>query len=524
MTLTKLIAGIVSLSSGTLYQRSVLAIPTSKIQNAPAEIEININTLIPKKSNLGTPPDLQPDDLKLANLGECHLHPDHTLENCNPEDLGMIGYFLEYDDEGDTCTNLHEPNSDVPSTCEDLAELKECLFNPIWMMEYCALSCVLCVPDGVKTFKIGVKQEIPEEYQNDQEHIKKTRLVIASTSNYMSTEVMEESDYDYIRRYCHNKYAHCASLAAAGLCEDDDENDVYYDMITDCAPACQTCDTYEVIETCTPDEEENIFEEGDMDLMFRRMVGEQPPLDGIILSDYVPFVHSRPDQPPANMTDDSNFILGPWVVTLDNFLSNEECDHLIKLGQFRGYDRSELENEEEEDEDEEQYRTSENTWCKDECNEDPVVTNILERISNITGIPEDNSEYLQLLKYTEGQFYKTHHDFIEDSNEDPDGPRLITVFLYLNDVEEGGATRFNDLSSNNIGLSLDIQARKGMALIWPSVEDDPTILDERTYHEALPVIKGVKYGANAWLHLRNVKDNHCDYDAFSEVSWHPSFE
>ena len=50
------------------------------------------------------------------------------------------------------------------------------------------------ITTSVKTFKIGVKQEIPEEYQNDQEHIKKTRLVIASTSNYMSTEVMEESD------------------------------------------------------------------------------------------------------------------------------------------------------------------------------------------------------------------------------------------------------------------------------------------------------------------------------------------
>jgi prolyl 4-hydroxylase len=30
-------------------------------------------------------------------------------------------------------------------------------------------------------------------------------------------------------------------------------------------------------------------------------------------------------------------------------------------------------------------------------------------------------------------------------------------------------------------------------------------IDQRTHHAALPVIKGVKYGANSWIHLRNYK-------------------
>ena len=130
-----------------------------------------------------------------------------------------------------------------------------------------------------------------------------------------------------------------------------------------------------------------------------------------------------------------------------------------------------------------------------------------------------------MLKYTEGQYYKTHHDNnLDNANDDMPGPRLITVFLYLNDVEEGGETRFNDLSGNDEGLFLDIKSKKGMALIWPSVTNDPTIVDHRTYHEALPVRKGVKYGANAWLRLRKYVDDPCDYDAFEEISWHPSFE
>jgi hypothetical protein len=30
--------------------------------------------------------------------------------------------------------------------------------------------------------------------------------------------------------------------------------------------------------------------------------------------------------------------------------------------------------------------------------------------------------------------------------------------------------------------------------------------DDRTMHAALPVVKGIKYGANAWFHLRNFKE------------------
>jgi prolyl 4-hydroxylase len=39
-------------------------------------------------------------------------------------------------------------------------------------------------------------------------------------------------------------------------------------------------------------------------------------------------------------------------------------------------------------------------------------------------------------------------------------------------------------------------------LLWPSIlNDDPTAQDPRTIHEARAVVSGVKYGANAWIHL-----------------------
>lgn len=71
------------------------------------------------------------------------------------------------------------------------------------------------------------------------------------------------------------------------------------------------------------------------------------------------------------------------------------------------------------------------------------------------------------------------------------GVRIITVFLYLNDVEAGGGTDFPD-------LDLTVMPKRGSALIWPSVLDsDPNKKDGRTDHQALPVEQGIKYGANA---------------------------
>ena len=77
------------------------------------------------------------------------------------------------------------------------------------------------------------------------------------------------------------------------------------------------------------------------------------------------------------------------------------------------------------------------------------------------------------------------------------GPRILTFFLYLNDVEEGGGTKFND-------LDIVVKPKKGKALVWPSVVDkNLNEKDFKTHHEAMKVEKGVKYGANAWIHLRD---------------------
>jgi len=75
------------------------------------------------------------------------------------------------------------------------------------------------------------------------------------------------------------------------------------------------------------------------------------------------------------------------------------------------------------------------------------------------------------------------------------GPRILTVFMYLNDVEAGGGTRFTD-------LDLTVMPKVGRVLIWPSVYDsDPMVQDPRMMHEAMAVEAGVKFGANGWIHM-----------------------
>ena len=115
--------------------------------------------------------------------------------------------------------------------------------------------------------------------------------------------------------------------------------------------------------------------------------------------------------------------------------------------------------------------------------------------------PEDNFEYMQLLRYLpcpaashpDCQFYRRHHDTIPELETMQCGPRVYTMFLYLSDVEEGGGTKFDS--------GFTVTPKKGRAVLWPATKnDEPFVSDDRTYHEALPVTKGTKYAANFWLH------------------------
>jgi prolyl 4-hydroxylase len=323
--------------------------------------------------------------------------------------------------------------------------------------------------------------------------------------DYYNNVVLNDERYEKVREQCYNDQEYCTYWAAVhGMCDAESQHRDY--MVWHCPIACASCHELHVELKCPvdPHAQQAFRKMGDLNRMFERIEFAATNDDDAILAAYEPLVLSRPSYAHGDDKYSAKYEIGPWIIVLEHFLSDEEADHLVQLGHDRGYERStdtgELDETGEAEKLVTEDRTSTNTFCQDECRNDTIVVQVMERMSYLTGIPARFSEDIQLLRYEPGQFYNIHHDFIEFEVDRMEGPRILTIFMYLNDVEEGGATSFDYFAPNN----LTITPKRGRVVIWPSVLDkNPNLPDYRTTHEALPVIKGLKYGANAWIHLRD---------------------
>jgi hypothetical protein len=113
--------------------------------------------------------------------------------------------------------------------------------------------------------------------------------------------------------------------------------------------------------------------------------------------------------------------------------------------------------------------------------------------------PASYFEAPTVIRYEQGQSLAPHYDAnrsadIEDVNRG--GQTLSTLIVYLNDVTEGGVTRFGKLSID------DIVPRRGDALLFFPADSDGNF-DERTEHEGRPAVD-VKYIARIWRHAARV--------------------
>ena len=122
-----------------------------------------------------------------------------------------------------------------------------------------------------------------------------------------------------------------------------------------CAPSCQTCDLIDISNRCPPlgDNVRPGLLPGELTAMFERIVDTAPGNrtdrnDFAIdegMTNYTVTVHSR----PKPLDDDEGPIVSvkrdleqpPWIITFENFISDEECEHLIELGYKSEYKRSE---------------------------------------------------------------------------------------------------------------------------------------------------------------------------------------
>ncbi len=187
----------------------------------------------------------------------------------------------------------------------------------------------------------------------------------------------------------------------------------------------------------------------------------------------------------------------PWVVQVENFLSEDVVDTL--LGQVIEWERSaesgEILASGSGTTVTTPSRSSSTFWCNFDCQKSAASAQIRSKISEALQIPAIHFEPIQLLRYTPGQFYVPHHDYSFQELQLACGPRILTFFLYLSDVEDGGATFFPD-------LNITIRPKKGMAVLWPNtLSANPSMKDTRMSHEAQRVNRGIKYAANVWVHL-----------------------
>mmetsp|Transcript_15187 Transcript_15187/g.32955 ORF Transcript_15187/g.32955 Transcript_15187/m.32955 type:complete len:526 (-) Transcript_15187:286-1863(-) len=433
----------------------------------------------------------------LAESGECENNPGYMKYEC----AVSCGACEEFDAAYEA---LRDGTGDGPCTdkyreCKNWGAMGECGFNPKFMLVQCERSCMICYED---TNQFGVHQEVTNE---GDENYAETTEVIKKSIDYMKKLWSPNPENNRINYKCRNMDKLCSFWAGNGECVDDDddnENNAEW-MNSNCAPACQTCHLLDSQLRC-PIEEGNelAMEPGGLNTLMEIIVDNA---DGSgDYQKYNPKALSRPKVKADGTAAPGVEKDGPWIVVLENFISDEEADVLIAAGYKKGYQRSSdvgIENPDGTHEEEvSDGRTSTNAWCDEEmCDKDPVIGQVVDRIAHATKTEVGNSEHLQLLRYEPGQYYKKHHDYIEYQQDLPSGVRMLTLFLYLNDVEEGGGTGFPL-------LDITVQPKKGSALLWPSVLDQsPEDKDWRTDHEALPVIKGIKYGANAWIHTRDYR-------------------
>jgi prolyl 4-hydroxylase len=126
------------------------------------------------------------------------------------------------------------------------------------------------------------------------------------------------------------------------------------------------------------------------------------------------------------------------------------------------------------------------------------------RMTDWLELPLRNAEDLVILRYGPGEEYRPHYDFLPPdgfgnrSDAASAGQRIHTLFCYLDDVAEGGATVFPR-------LGLQIRPRRGRVVHFVNV-DATGAGDPRTLHGGAPVLAGEKWLATLWTRERAFRD------------------
>lgn len=172
-----------------------------------------------------------------------------------------------------------------------------------------------------------------------------------------------------------------------------------------------------------------------------------------------------------------------------NFISEDECHYIINAATPL-FSESKLVSGGTEN-----VRKSETAWLP---KNDHIVEKIIRKTCELTNIPFEHAEKLQVVKYQPGGFYSAHYDASCDDKkecvefEKNGGQRVVTLIIYLNDNYEGGHTEFPNLNKQ-------YKMKMGGALLFYSLEKNGNKCHPLSLHSGTPVQRGEKYIANVWL-------------------------
>lgn len=191
------------------------------------------------------------------------------------------------------------------------------------------------------------------------------------------------------------------------------------------------------------------------------------------------------DGEPSQLPDLAELSREPAVLKAANFLTDQECDYLVRSSRPRlqpslVIDRATGQALPHPD------RKSDSTFFG-VGREDLVINAINRRIAAISGTKPPQAEPLQILRYGPGGEFRTHFDFVKEGGNQ----RIMTGITYLTDDYEGGETRF-------LRIGLDFRGSRGDLLLFRNVTEDGR-QDQMSEHAGLPVRSGVKIVASRWI-------------------------
>ena len=216
--------------------------------------------------------------------------------------------------------------------------------------------------------------------------------------------------------------------------------------------------------------------------MLQQVVDRPGVSDQLAMLEHVP---ADENGEPTSLPELRRLSDHPSVCSAEAFLSDEECDYLVRSSESRLQPSLVI--------DRATGRAIPHPDRKSDGaffgvgHEDLVVNAINRRIAAISGTRPQQAEPLQILSYGVGGEFRPHFDFVKEGGNQ----RIMTAIAYLTDDYEGGETRF-------LRTGLDFRGRKGDLLLFRNVTEDGR-QDPLSEHAGLPVRGGTKIVASRWI-------------------------